>query len=825
MPSFFGAVDPGGNDSRFAGYDTFAAVRLAKLKRVLHFELRGAPLQSPYRLVGQLNRFSIQHPVLVISIWLAASALAIVSLGQLQVNPTTSAWLKKSDTRLDRLKDLRSNFDSGRNLVVMASARTGNIFTVDGLTALRKIHQGLEQIEGTIRVDSVVSFPYSHAQGDALMVDELLGREGALTSSFISRVRSRVLKDKRLVGRLVTTSADSAIVVATFVPGIDGDIESARTASTEAQALIDRLGAEYPDLEFLLSGSVPGMSAYADAAAHDASVLLPLALFAALTVMLCYLRFESGSWRTAVISVLAVLVLIVCSVSLPLGVMPVLGLQATNVTVVIPVAILTLAVADCLHVLVTFYQHRRSATDQVAALLSSLGLNAEAIWITSMTTLLGFLTLNVSWALPYIIMGNLVALGVFLAWVATNSLFPAMLSLTSLPVSACGGTEGAMRRLAYGVIRRRHAILIASVASVAVVLVGVPKNQMNDAWLEYLTPDTPFGHDTHQMMARIGGISAYEFVLDSGVENGVYEPAFLTIVDAFSIWLEDQPEVAYVQGLHDTLKRLNANLHGDDPSYLRLPDERGEAAQYLLLYELSLPYGASLTNEVNLDKSALRLVAGMYGSNTQDILELQQRALNWFDHHAPALKSAGSGDSIVIAELSRQLTTSMIANTVMVLLAITIMIGLVFRSLGYAVLCLIVNSLPILVALGIWGLLVGDMGMSSALVFSMTIGIIVDYSVHFLSKYRVALHGHAKSAGEALVYGFSTVGVALLVTTAVLGLNFGLLSLSDHKLNIFMGALISMTIVLALLSQLFVLPVLLLLSAHRRGAAGQAAVS
>lgn len=774
-----------------------------------------------YRLVGQLNRWSLQHPFLVISIWLAACALAIVSLGQLQVNPTTDAWLKKGDARLDRLKSLRSTFDSGRNLVVMASARSGDIFTVDGLTALRQIHLGVEQIRGTIRVDSLVNFPDSRAQGDDLLVEELLGREGSLPASAIRLVRARVMNDERLLGRLVTADADSAIVVATFVPGIDGDIAAARQAGADAQALITQLGVEYPNLEFLLSGAVPGMAAYAEAAAHDSTVLLPLALLAALIVMLCYLRFESGFWRTAGASVLATFLVIVCAVTLPLGLMPVFGLEATNVTVVIPVAILTLAVADCLHVLVTFYQQRRETPHPQRAMRASLSLNAEALWITSLTTLLGFLTLNVSWALPYIVMGNLVALGVFLAWLATNSLFPAVLSLFPLPVSPHGRSDKPMRLLARFVIRRRRGVLLATLASFAVVLVGVPQNQMNDAWLEYLTQDTPFGHDTHKMMSRIGGVSAYEFTLDTGVENGIYEPDFLAKVEAFATWLESQPEVAHVQSLHDTIKRLNANLHGDDPAYLRLPDERTAAAQYVLLYELSLPYGASLTNEVNLDKSALRVTAGMHGSNTQEILSLQKRTLAWFDANAPELRSLGSGDSIVIAELSRQLTHAMIFNTLLLMLVITVTMGLVFRSVAYAGISLLVNALPILVALGIWGIAVGDMGMSSALVFSMTIGIIVDYSVHFLSKYRKARQQRALCAEGAIEYGFSTVGVALLVTTAVLGLNFSLLGLSDHKLNIFMGVLIAMTIVLALLSQLLVLPVLLLLAekfGHGHGA-------
>lgn len=778
-----------------------------------------------YRLLQRLNAWSVQHPFLIIATWLLAAILAGTSLTQLKMNPTADAWLKKGDHRLDGLKHFRSEFDAGRNIVIMLSTASGDMFTAGHLQALRDIHAGLAQLPHTVRIDSLVNAPYSVADGDDLSVHELLGQHTPLDEGPIGEVRRRALADQRLVHRLVNAQGSAAVAVATFVPDIDADIEMARQAYAQAQSLIATVQADNPELHFALSGSVAAMAAYFDAAMHDAMVLLPLALALALLAMLGYLRFESGAWRTAAVSVGAVLLLIICVVTIPMALMPLLGIEATNVAVVIPVAILTLAVADCLHILITYYQQRPDAAHRNAALLSSLQTNAEAVWITSLTTALGFLTLNVSWALPYIVMGNLVALGVFLAWLATNTLFPALLSLATMQVSAQSHSVKPMRRLARQVIRHQRWILLGTLGSLIIMAIGIPQNRMNDAWLEYLREDTRFGSDMKRLQEELGGIATYEFLLDSGSPNGIYEPAFLASVGAFADWLEAQPEVSYVQGLHTTIKQLNANLHGADPDHYALPKTRDEAAQYLLLYELSLPFGASLTNEVNLDKSALRLVAGLDSSDTITILGLRDRALHWFDVHAPALKSSGTGDSIIISALSVQLTQNMIINTIMVLLAITVTIALMFRSPGYGVLSLLVNTMPILVSLGIWGLLVGNMGMGSSLVFSMTIGIIVDYSVHFLSKYRIARREKALDTHQAIEYSFSTVGIALLVTSGVLVLNFGLLCLSDHKLNIYMGGLIAITIVVALLSQLFLLPVLLLLADRYRRWRLQPAVS
>ena len=772
-----------------------------------------------YQQLQRLNSWSIQRPIICIALWLSAAALALLCLTQLQMNPTADAWLKQGDHKLDGLRQFRSEFDAGPNLVVLLKVPSGDIFNRDTLQALRAVHSGLEQLAHTVRIDSLANTFFSAADEEGLAVFELLGLEQAITPSLMAELRQRSLDDERLRHRLLNRQGSATVVAATFVPEFDNDIELARQAHHQAEQLIRQLQDQHPQIEFVLSGTVTAMAAYFDAALHDAQILLPLALALALLAMLAYLRFESGSWRTAVVSVGAVLLLIICAVSIPMAVMPLLGIAATNVAVVIPVAILTLAVADCLHILITYYQHRPAAAHRNQALLSSLKLNAEAVWITSLTTALGFLTLNISWAVPYILMGNLVAFGVLLAWLATNTLLPAVLSLSAMRVHSQSHTANPMRRLARTVIQRQHWIVMAGLLCLVVMVLGIPRNEMNDAWMEYLREDTKFGSDIKRMQQELGGITSYEFMLDSGTENGILEPDFLHKVGAFADWLEQQPEVSYVQGLHTTLKQLNSNLHAADSRYYKLPQDREQAAQYLLLYELSLPFGASLTNEINLDKSALRLVAGLYNSDTSSILSLRDRILQWFDHHAPELKTAGTGDSIVISELSEQLTTSMIINTILVLLAISVTIGLVFRSLSYGLLSLLVNALPILAALGIWGLLVGNMGMGSSLVFSMTIGIIVDYSVHFLSKYRIARREKAMHTHQAIEYSFSTVGIALLVTSAVLVLNFGLLGFSDHKLNIYMGLLIAITIVMALLSQLFLLPLLLMWTDRRRSAA------
>jgi predicted RND superfamily exporter protein len=290
-------------------------------------------------------------------------------------------------------------------------------------------------------------------------------------------------------------------------------------------------------------------------------------------------------------------------------------------------------------------------------------------------------------------------------------------------------------------------------------------------------------------------------------------------VEDFALWLRAQPEVKHVTTYTDIMKRLNRNMHGDDPAWYRLPQERDLAAQYLLLYEFSLPFGLDLTNLVNLDKSATRLIAGLRGSSTKEILALQVRASDWQHANAPTeFFHPGASSDAMFAHIGQRNVRSMLLGSLIGLVAISLVIAIALRSFGYGLLSLLLNVLPMLVGFGIWGLTVGRVGMGLSVVSGLTMGIVVDFTVHLLSKYRLAQERDGLNTPDAIRYAFSTVGAALVVTTVVLIANFGLLHFSVFTLNSEMGELTAGIIFVALLVDLFFLPPVLLLLSRGRAA-------
>jgi predicted RND superfamily exporter protein len=282
-------------------------------------------------------------------------------------------------------------------------------------------------------------------------------------------------------------------------------------------------------------------------------------------------------------------------------------------------------------------------------------------------------------------------------------------------------------------------------------------------------------------------------------------------VEEFANWYRNQPKVIHVNTITDIMKRLNKNMHGDDETYYRIPQQRDLAAQYLLLYELSLPFGLDLNNQIDVDKSATRLIASMRDATSRELRDMDEKAREWLKVNAPeSMFSYGSGLSIIFAHISERNIKSMLGASFGALILISVILIFALRSLKIGLVSLIPNLAPAFMAFGIWGLLVGQVGLGLSVIVSLTLGIVVDDTVHFLSKYLRARREHNMAPSEAVRFSFNTVGTAMWVTTVALVAGFLVLTLSGYKMNSDMGLMSAITISLALVMDFLLLPTILM---------------
>ncbi|MXY65931.1 MAG: MMPL family transporter, partial [Gammaproteobacteria bacterium] len=328
--------------------------------------------------------------------------------------------------------------------------------------------------------------------------------------------------------------------------------------------------------------------------------------------------------------------------------------------------------------------------------------------------------------------------------------------------------------------------------------------------VEYFDERIPFRTDTDFVVENLTGMYFIDYSLDAGVPGGISDPAYLNQVDRLASWLREQPEVIHVSTLSDVFKRINRSMHGDDPEWYRLPGERDMAAQYLLLYEMSLPYGLDLNNQIDIDKRSSRLSVTLETLSTTEFLAFERRVDAWMAGNTPDIRATGASPPMMFSYIGFRNALGMLVGTGLALAAISILLIFVLKSLRYGLLTLIPNVAPAAMAFGIWGLANGEIGLGLSVVGTMTLGIVVDDTIHFMSKYLRARREQGLDPVESVRYAFSTVGIALWITSVALAAGFLVISTSAFLLNANLGLLVAIVIMLALVVDFLLLPALLI---------------
>lgn len=712
-------------------------------------------------------------------------------------------FFSADNPQLQAFEALQNTYTKNDNILFVIAPRDGKVFKPSTLATIEWLTKEAWQIPYSIRVDSLSNFQHTSADGDDLLVRDLIKDAESLDAEQLAAAEQVAVNEPLLRNRLVSPSAHVAGVNITVqLPG--KKLTEVPEAARFAYDLAERVRQRDPDVDVYLTGMVVMNAAFPEASQQDMQTLYPLMLLLVLVFIGMMLRSVAGTITTAAVIVLTIIG--------TMGITGWLGLRMSPPTTSVPVIVMTLAVADCVHILVIFLQGMRRGLERVAAMKESLRINLAPVFLTSLTTAIGFLSLNFSDAPPFRDLGNMSAMGVVIAFFLSVIFLPSLMLVLPLRVVR-GPAEGQVRMAAFAefVIRYRNPLLWSMAALVVLLIAQLPRNQLNDVFVEYFDEEIPFRINTEFASDNLTGIYLIEYSLPAGDDKKISDPVFLRHVEAFADWYRAQPEVLHVNSITDIMKRLNKNMHGDDPAWYRLPDENDLSAQYLLLYEFSLPFGLDLNNQINVARDATRLTVTLRTVSTEQLLALEQRAQQWLAANTPpSMHVDGASSAIMFAHIGHRNIRSMLEGSTLALILISAILLVALRSVRIGLLSVIPNLVPIGMAFGLWGVLVGQVGLALSVVAGVTIGIVVDDTVHFLSKYVRAQREQGLSPEDAVRYAFSTVGTALWVTSAVLVVGFGVLALSTFELNAGMGLLTAITIAIALLADFVFLPPLLM---------------
>ncbi|MCG8608444.1 MMPL family transporter, partial [bacterium] len=639
---------------------------------------------------------------------------------------------------------------------------------------------------------------------DDLFVHDLVENAGSFSSEDLTTVRSVALREPQLLNRLVSPGTEVTGVNVTFQFPEKDPQKEVPEAVNYARDLAARFQDQSPELKTYMTGVVMLNNAFSESGINDLMTLVPLMYLTMFLIMFFVLRSVSATVGTILV--------VFFSTATAMGLAGWFKVGLTPPSAQAPTMIMTLAIADSIHILVIMIREMRRGLSKNEAIVESLRINMTPVFLTSLTTAIGFLSMNLSDAPPFWHLGNITAVGVTAAFIYSVLFLPALMSI--LPVrSPKRATAGSafFERLAEFVIAKRSPLLWGSAAVVILLAAFLPRNVLNDQFVNYFGERIQFRQDTDFTMQNLTGLYQVEFSLGTQESGGISDPNYLQKLDDFETWLKQQPEVVHVSSFSQIMKRINKSMHGDDTAYYRIPESRELAAQYLLLYELSLPYGLDLNNQINVDKSATRFSVTLSDLSSVQLREFAARSEQWLKDNAPEkMFSYGVGPAVMFAHISGRNILGMLKSTTAALILISFSLILALRSLKFGTLSLIPNLVPAALAFGIWGLTVAQINIALSMVTGMTLGIIVDDSVHFLTKYLRARREKNLPPHDAVRYAFSSVGVALLVTSIIMVAGFAILTLSSFEMNAGMGRLAALTIVLALVADFLFLPPLLM---------------
>lgn len=719
---------------------------------------------------------------------------------------------------------LQDEYTNDDNIMFVVTAKDGNVFSAETMAAVESLTDAAWGLPSSIRVDSLTNYQHTRADGDDLLVENLIEDAHNMSEQQLAEAGEIAKQEVTLYKRLVRDGDVTGVNVSFEIRGADRNVEFPKIVAA-ARAIQQQYMIEYAGIEIRLVGKLINNNAFRESSLHDISHLVPFAFVLALLSVAVFMWRGSRRWSTAASATFSVLVLILFSILTAQGIASWLNIPITPPVANAPTMILTLAIADSIHILISYFQFQRQGEARSHAMLSSLKLNAQPVFLTSITTLVGFLSLNFSDSPPFQDLGNIVAIGVAFAWLYSMTLLPAMMLL--LPSSAMvesstvdtAPTNRTMSSISDWVIHHYRPLLYSSSALVIAFALLVPTNTLNDVWADYFDHSTIQRQSSDYVRTHLTSVNNVAFSLSAGESNGISDPAYLRKVDEFERWLQTHPFISHVYSFTDVLKRINMNMHGDQPDWYRLPDDRELAAQYMLMYELSLPFGLDVNNQINMDKSATKLIATARNSSTSDLLAFQNDAQRWLHDNAPEyMYHPGASGDVMFAHIGQKNSRSMLLGTILALISISALIAIMLRSVRYGIISLVPNLAPAAIAFGFWALYDGQIGLSLSVVVGMTLGIVVDYTIHFLSKYLRAKRQQNLSSEDAVRYAFSTVGVALVATTIILCINFGVLAMSTFRLNSDMGLMTAITIFVALAVDFFLLaPLLLWLGRSKQG--------
>ncbi len=722
-------------------------------------------------------------------------------LKHLEFEGSYRIWFDKDSSILKNYDNFRAVFGNDDGVSIIFKDENG-VFNKKALHVIERITKKLWETKDIARVDSLVNYQYVHADSeypDDVVVEDFIEDVDALTPEQLKQKSQEILSEDMILGRVISKDLKTTMIMARMTPKAGDDpFVSARLK----KAVEDIVAAESDSgYKFhLVGGPILNMS-FINLGQHDSATFTPLVLLIAMILLLVIFRRPSAMFLS--ISVVIFTFLIVLAIQV------LLGYRMNNFTANMPVFIVAIGIADAMHLFWIYTLGRKKGMGNHEAIHYSVHKNLLPIFLTSLTTAVGFASLGISHVIPIRTLGIATANAALLAFVLTILFVPAMLAIVNPKVKVKESEDEDVKKsilahkFSHFIVTHDTKILIISSLFFIIVGAGLLHVKVDSNTVRYFSENVPFRKTVEFMQKNISGPMSYEIVVDSKAKDGIKEPKFMKTVERFYKEFHDKyPDMRHISSLTDVVKKFNKVLNNSNT----IPDDKNLIAQYLLLYSLSLPQGMEINDKMDVNERLLRVSAAMNIVDTSKDLEMINWVESWWDKTPYSAKI--NGQTVMFAHMQHDVTATLINSIVLAIVAVSIMMLFIFRNLRMIPLFIIPNVLPIILVVGVMGWLGLTIDIGVAISGAIIIGVAVDDTIHFLVKYREA-RARGERVEEALEYVMHYAGSAIIFTTLVLSSAFMIFIFSEFLPNVNFGIVTSIALIIAVLVDLFMLPAVL----------------
>jgi len=472
---------------------------------------------------------------LFLVLMLAIIVLAAMGAKNLHFNNDYHIFFAADDPRVVAFENLQNTYTKNDNVLMVLAPKDGKVFTRKTLAAIEDITEKAWQTPYSIRVDSLSNYQHSESVEDDMSVANLYEDAQKLSDADLQKIKNIAVNEPLLLHRLISEKAHVTAVNMTMefpkmIPDGKGGEKLADPTKQVAEVVVSvralkaYINKTYPDIKVYMSGIVMMNNAFGEATIYDMSHLLPLAILLILVTVFLLLR--------SVTATLITMVVILVSVMTAFGMAGWLRIELSSPVMSAPIIIMTLAVADCVHLLSTWITEMREGQDKLKAMQDSLRINFMPVFLTSLTTAIGFLSLNTSDSPPFGDLGNVAAMGVVAAYLFSIILLPALATILPVKVKQRKTrTLTIMSKFADWVIQYYKSLLIGMSVLAIVLLAFVPKNELNDVFVHYFDKRIEFRTDTDFIVENLTGVYYVDYSIETKNSGDISKPEVLAQIN------------------------------------------------------------------------------------------------------------------------------------------------------------------------------------------------------------------------------------------------------------------------------------------------------